>query len=307
MSRLGGGRGAGAADLFRVSGDAPVVLVGLLTQLGDVWFLLFVASALYVAGDAVPTLGIDRRRGLFVLAIVIMYTALIVVLKQVFLLPRPPGASDPPGVRWLPSTVEIFLTTAEGSGFPSGHALGSTMVWGGLALVLDWGTRRTRLGFAGTVVVGVVLSRLALGVHYLVDVVAGVALGVVALGALYWLSRGGNSPGRVFFVAAAVGGLGLVQGITPDSAAAAGSAVGGLLAWRVVVDVTPPGPTNGRATVAGVVVLAAAGTLFGLTYAPVFPLPPRLSPFLGAAVAVAGVVGAPALGEQVAWSSKSDR
>lgn len=297
MSGLGGGRGVGVADLLRVSGDVPVVLVGLLTQLGDAWFLLLVAGGLYVAGDAVPTLEIDRRRGLFVLALVITYTALVVVLKEAFLLPRPPGASDHPGVRWLPTTVEIFVTTAEGPGFPSGHALGSTMVWGGLALVLDRGARRTRLGLAGAVVAGVALSRLALGVHYLIDVVAGVGFGVVALGALYWLSRGGNSPGRVFFVAAAVGGLGLVQGITPDSAAAAGGAVGGLLVWYSVADVTPAGPTSGRAIAAGVAVLAAAGTLFGLVYA---FTPSRPLPFLVAAVAVGGAVGAPALGERVA-------
>jgi membrane-associated phospholipid phosphatase len=307
MSELGGGRGIGIADLFRTSGDVPVVLSGLFTQLGDVWLLLLVAGVVYVAGDDRPGLRVDRRSGLFVLALVVTYVALIVVLKEAFLLPRPPGASDPPGVGWLQPAVELSLTTAEGSGFPSGHALGSTMVWGGLALVLDRGARRTRFGFAGAVVAGVALSRLVLGVHYLVDVVAGVALGVVALGALYWLSRGGNSPGRVFLIAAVIGGVGLIQGITPDSAAAAGGAVGGLLAWRGVVDVTPPGPTNTRAVVASVAVLVAAGGVFGLTYASPFPLPSRLSPFLGAAVAVGGAVGAPALGERMAQSSRSDR
>lgn len=300
MSGLVGGRGVGIVDLFRTSGDVPVVLFGLLTQLGDLWLLLLVAGVVYVAGDALPRLGIDRRSGLFVLALVVAYGALVVVLKEAFLLPRPPGASDPPGVGWLQPAVELPLTTAEGSGFPSGHALGSTMVWGGLALVLERGARRTRLGFAGAVVAVVALSRLVLGVHYLVDVVAGVALGVVVLGALYWLSGGGDNPGRVLLVAAVIGGLGLIQGVTPDNAAAVGGAVGGLLAWHGVVDATPPGPTNARATVAGIAVLVAAAGVFGLVYASPFPLPSRLSPFLGAAVAVGGAVGAPALGERMA-------
>jgi membrane-associated phospholipid phosphatase len=300
MSGLGGGRGIGIVELFRTSGDVPVVLFGLFTQLGDLWLLLLVAGVVYVAGDELPCLGIDRRSGLFVLALVVTYVTLIVVLKEAFLLPRPPGASDPPGIGWLQPAVERPLTTATGPGFPSGHALGSTMVWGGLALVLDRETRRLRFGFAGAVIAGVALSRLVLGVHYLVDVVVGVALGVVALGVLYWSSRGGNSPGRVFAVAAVIGGGGLVQGITPDSAAAAGSAVGGLLAWHGIADVTPPRPTNNRAVGAGVAVLVAAGGVFGLAYASPYSLPSRLSPFLGAAVAVGGVVGAPALGEWVA-------
>jgi len=142
----------------------------------------------------------------------------------------------------------------------------------------------------------VALSRLVLGVHYLIDVVAGVALGAVALGALYWLSEYGAAPGRVLLAGAAIGGVGLVQGATFEGVAVTGGAVGGWLVWRGVADATPPRPANGRAVVAGAVVLAVAGGLFGLvyTFAPSHP-----SAFLGAAVAVGGAVGAPALGERV--------
>jgi undecaprenyl-diphosphatase len=73
-----------------------------------------------------------------------------------------------------------------GNSFPSGHTLGATVVWGALTLVflsLANGRWRGRLiGLAAVVVVAVGLTRIALGVHYLSDVVAGWLLG------LAWIS-----------------------------------------------------------------------------------------------------------------------
>ena len=72
--------------------------------------------------------------------------------------------------------------------FPSGHALGSLVVYGMLAylLVVFWTERRrTRLTIvlvAALLTVAIGVSRLYLGVHYFSDVVAGYAAG------LLWLS-----------------------------------------------------------------------------------------------------------------------
>ena len=225
------GRGVGVTEALHGVGEWPViVLFALTTQLGDVWFIFLLGGALYVAGDEFPRWGIDRRRGLFVVGLVLTYVGLIGVLKNIFLLPRPPGAAEPPRIGWLPSTVKPLLestATADGPGFPSGHALGSTMFWGGLALVLDRWSAQIRFGVAAAVVALIALSRLVLGVHYLVDVVVGAALGVVALGALYLLSDRGTDPVRVLHVAVAVGVAGLVVGVTFDSVAAIGGATGG--------------------------------------------------------------------------------
>ncbi len=231
MNMVGNGRGVGITEMLH--GQVEVLIVALfavITQLGDVWFLFLLGSILYVAGDAIPRWGIDRRRGLFVLGLVITYIALIGLLKNIFVLPRPPGAGEPPVVQWLPSVLEVLFndtTTAAGPGFPSGHALGSTMTWGGLALVLDRGTYRTRISVAGAVVVLVSVSRLVLGVHYFVDVLVGVVLGVVVLGLLYWLTDHGTDPGRILLVAVVTGIMGIFVGITFDSVAAIGGAVGG--------------------------------------------------------------------------------
>jgi undecaprenyl-diphosphatase len=73
-----------------------------------------------------------------------------------------------------------------GNSFPSGHALGSIVCYGALVLVfLPALPRRARTGFiagAGLLVLGIGVSRILLGVHYLSDVVGAWALGVAWLG-----------------------------------------------------------------------------------------------------------------------------
>jgi undecaprenyl-diphosphatase len=81
--------------------------------------------------------------------------------------------------------VEVPVAAAPGPSFPSGHALGSLVSYGVLLLVfLPAMRRRWRAAAFAVVAVLVVLigfSRVALGVHYLTDVVAGWALGIVWL------------------------------------------------------------------------------------------------------------------------------
>ena len=80
---------------------------------------------------------------------------------------------------------------ASGWSFPSGHAFGA-MVFYGLLVAFAWvsterRTRRVAAVVAGVLVVGAVgLSRVALGVHYLSDVVAGWAVGVAWLALSQW-------------------------------------------------------------------------------------------------------------------------
>lgn len=297
---LGEDRGLGVVEVLHGSASDPVlVFFALLTQLGDVWFLFLVGGLLYVAGDEFPRWGIDRRRGLFVLGLLLTYVALIGMLKNYFLLPRPPGAGEPPTIAWIPAVFQGVLAsiaTGEGPGFPSGHAFGSTLVWGGFALVVfedelspGW------LGVAA--VIGLIsFSRLVLGVHYLVDVVVGVGLGVVVLGGLYVVADRGTAPARVLLVAMGAGALGLVQGVNFESVSALGSGVGGWLVWRGIADSTPAHPSTRREAVAGFAVFGLAGGFSALLYA---VEPPLLRAFLGSAIAVGAAVGAPLAGEKL--------
>lgn len=300
MNLLENGRGIGITDALHGAAEWPaIVIFALITQLGDGWLLFLLGGSLYVAGDQLPRWGIDRRRGLFVLALALTYVALIGALKAFFQLPRPPGAGDPPEIAWLPVALAgLFenFAIAEGPGFPSGHALGSTMVWGGLALVLRRGTYWKRIVIAGVIILLVSASRLILGVHYVLDVVVGMGLGVLVLGVLHWMADGGTNPGRVLLAAVGVSIGGLLVGITFESVAAAGGAVGGWLVWRGIADTTPAHPTTGSEVIAGFLVLGVMAVLFGVLNA---LTPPLWLTFLGTAVAAGGAVGAPLAGERL--------
>ncbi|HEY3611431.1 MAG TPA: phosphatase PAP2 family protein, partial [Pseudonocardiaceae bacterium] len=68
------------------------------------------------------------------------------------------------------------VATAGGAAFPSGHTAGSAALYGILVLLL---VRRALVTVAATVfVLAVGASRVVLGVHYLSDVVGGLALGI---------------------------------------------------------------------------------------------------------------------------------
>jgi undecaprenyl-diphosphatase len=82
--------------------------------------------------------------------------------------------------------VAAPVSTAPGMSFPSGHALGAAVGCGLLLLVALRYLHRTGRVLAGAVAVLIVLitalSRVGLGVHYVSDVLAGIALGIA------WLS-----------------------------------------------------------------------------------------------------------------------
>ncbi|MFC7176849.1 phosphatase PAP2 family protein [Halosegnis marinus] len=84
--------------------------------------------------------------------------------------------------------------TADGFTLPSGHATGSAAVYGAAALAFEVGRRRVRYAAAALVVVAVALSRVVIGVHYLTDVLVGVALGGGYL-AVVWTLSGASASG----------------------------------------------------------------------------------------------------------------
>lgn len=301
------GRGLGVPDaLDGVFGEVGVVVLAALTQLGDVWFMSVLAGSIYLASTR-PGNPLARRRGAFVLALPIVYVVTVGALKGVFTLPRPPGAGVAVTIPWLPPLlVPVFenAATADGYGFPSGHALGTTLVWGGAALATDYRTRRVRLAVAGTAIVLMSFSRLALGVHYLVDVIAGVAIGAVLLYVVYRLADRGTDPGRALLVAVVIGLVGVLNQLSFDSVAAFGVAVGAWFAWYALVDREPATPRTTGMAVVSVATLVLAGVLFLALYLSVPPTPVTA---IGSAVAAAAIVAAPDLGERVVSAVGAER
>jgi membrane-associated phospholipid phosphatase len=104
-----------------------------------------------------------------------------------------------PGGLFLNFIVKLFihrhrpifdnpLQTLTSYSFPSGHAAGSTLLFGALAGIVIWQVRDWRVralvpAGAALLIALICFSRIYLGVHYLSDVIAGVLEGVVWLGA----------------------------------------------------------------------------------------------------------------------------
>jgi len=219
-------REIGGAPVADALPEGIVAVFAVLTYLGDPFVLMGALGLLYVAADLT---GLDRSRVACVVAVGLGALALTLALKAGFALPRPPGAAE------------------DGFGFPSGHALGSTAVYGAVAAILPWGRLRARVAVAGVVVALVSFSRLALGVHYLADVLAGVAVGGAVLLLALRLGPGVDpaavddaDAGRLFDLAlglalagAATGLAGVGAGFTGDGAFALGGVAGAWIVWRL--------------------------------------------------------------------------
>ena len=154
--------------------DALVELMRVLTYLGNV----------VVLGVAALAAGLVLVRRGYVRAAAFVFTAFLAGqlvsqgLKQLVERERP--QLDEPFV--------LLSTYA----FPSGHAFGATTTWGALAIVAwtFWPRRQHRalvVGVAIAFVVVVAVSRVVLGVHFVLDVLAGIAGGVAVLAALLLL------------------------------------------------------------------------------------------------------------------------
>ena len=262
-------RSVGGIEFLREVLPGPVrEAFGVLTWLGSVPFVIGLLAVVYWFGV--------RDRGAFGLATALGALSMTVALKAIFALPRPPE----PG----------RLIGAMGYGFPSGHAIASTVVWGYLAITLTWGTRRRRYGVAGLVIGVVVVSRVAVGVHYVVDVVAGVAVGAAYLAAVTRL----DGPERVFGVAVAVSLLAVVvTGASGDSMLLLGAALAGALLWPRLSVPSSPWRREGLLPAVGGGGAIGAVVLVGYRWELLAPVE-----FVVGAVAVATLLGLPVLVER---------
>jgi membrane-associated phospholipid phosphatase len=130
-------------------------------------------GTIVISASLVVTAIIDyvRRRSrevfLFVAAIGLGQMALANVLKVIVRRDRPPDLQH--------------LVVVHGYSFPSGHATAAASVW--LAIALVFGRDRSKFtrallaGAAALIAISVATSRALLGVHWLTDVIAGLALG----------------------------------------------------------------------------------------------------------------------------------
>jgi undecaprenyl-diphosphatase len=151
----------------------PVDAWRAVTQAGG-WLLVVVGAALVLALVAA-----GRARMALVVAIALVAAALATdAMKDLVARPRPP---DP-------------VADAGGYSFPSGHTLNSTVTYGIAALEVWRSSLPGRVRVAATaglvVLIALVgLSRIALGVHYPSDVIAGWLAGTVVVSIVAVLDR----------------------------------------------------------------------------------------------------------------------
>lgn len=132
-----------------------------ITMLGSSGFYFLVLPAFYWC--------INKRFGLKLSVILISSIYVNTIVKEVTMVQRPIGY---PGIK------SIFTQSAGGYSFPSGHAQGSTTLWG--TLMIHY--KKKWLNILGiAIIVLVSLSRLYLGVHWPVDIFGGILIAVLII------------------------------------------------------------------------------------------------------------------------------
>jgi membrane-associated phospholipid phosphatase len=121
-----------------------------ITSLGD--------ETIYVGLSIILYYMVSPWVGFATAIAVLLGGTLVIDLKEIFMLPRPPNPVFP----------------EEGYGFPSGHAQVSSAFWVSLALIM----RSMSIAILGAVMIASIsLSRLAINAHYPRDVLGGIAIG----------------------------------------------------------------------------------------------------------------------------------
>lgn len=127
-----------------------------VTQLGEERFYIVILSLIY--------LFYERRLGARVSTVVLLNMCINAIAKDFFKMPRPP--------------TELWKVAVEGYGFPSGHAQGSVVLWG----YLSYNFSNLPLGLMSIATVLLVsYSRIALSVHYPLDIIGGWVTGLAVL------------------------------------------------------------------------------------------------------------------------------
>lgn len=143
-----------------------------LSFLGSVEFFLLLIPLLWVLRG--------RRLGRDAAYLLISSSLAHAILKQVFAWSRP--------FHLLP---HLKLASAEGFGFPSGHATAAVVAWGFVALQFGF---KGRWIMAVLLALGTGLARVYLGVHFPHDVLGGWILGGIVVALYAWAQKVERAP-----------------------------------------------------------------------------------------------------------------
>ncbi|MBS3760823.1 phosphatase PAP2 family protein [Halodesulfurarchaeum sp.] len=141
----------------------PVIpLLIVLTALGGPKLVAIASTGGSIL--AVRTGWIDASRAHGFLVAVALTLSISILLKTGLAMPRPPAS--------------LMAIPEDGHGFPSGHATASAGVVTALLGISNRQTYWLSVGAGGFVAL-IAATRVLLGVHYLIDVIAGIGVGVL--------------------------------------------------------------------------------------------------------------------------------
>lgn len=212
----------------------------VITYLGDWWLVVPLLALLYLA-DVYWTLSGASSTGeaengtdsslpenlcspatVAFIAMVFGGLVLTLAIKAGIGAGRPPEAWHADG-----------LSEVSDEGFPSGHVMVATIFWGGLAVWYRIGPKSWRYAGATSIILVVAASRVALGVHFVTDVIVAIGVGVGYVALTAYLLR--DRPAIAFLLAFGVGIVTtLVSGGEARSLLGLGGIVAAAIGWRVV-------------------------------------------------------------------------
>jgi len=259
--------------------------VALLSLLGSVYIVVPVVVSSYWFGD--------RYRGITWIGYILGGYSIMNISKGWVGAARP-DVAPPVAVDSFPIVLrQIYASTIEipTASFPSGHVMMAIMFWGLLAVELDIDmSAPARWTAVATIVVLVAFSRVALGVHFVGDVVGGALIGLAYLGgATLLFRRVGQQPRVTLGVAVALGVVGIpFVGFHLNALSILTASSGALLAWELATPPRQPWPRNrtgGKYALTGILCMLGAAAVV-----------PVLGPEHPILLVVAGVVLATVVG-----------
>lgn len=151
-----------------------LLALALLTDSLRLWtlFSLLSEELVYVGLTIVIAYLASPRLGFLTLVLLLLSGSLNIVLKNLLNIPRPPP--------------ELWRVPVSGPGFPSGHAQISATFWTSTALSLR---NHYIVTLSILTVISTAMSRVALRVHSIYDVVAGVVLGTSLAILSYYMDK----------------------------------------------------------------------------------------------------------------------
>lgn len=133
----------------------------LVTMLGEEYFYIAILSLIYW--------NIDKKTARFLVLILALSATVNGAIKEIVGHSRPIGEE---GIR------SIYVDTAEGTSFPSGHTQNATAFFGSAGLAAK---SPVLWVIFSILILLVAISRLYLGVHWPLDVIAGIGFGVLSI------------------------------------------------------------------------------------------------------------------------------